>query len=204
MKQFYLRFRILLLTLALGLASVPFFNNECDKWTEIKVDLPKIESDSPIFIFPKQGPIIDPQPVTKGRFIQNRDLSLYNFGGEYSDCRNIMLKEIPKCQIDKAKARKFIWKHWQNKKRAYLVVTFSSVDNSSDAHIFVEPDAKGNWNLIWIWERFGMWARRGYNFDLLEINSVKLKRATKGDYEYLPGEYYLSFLDKDGEEATNY
>jgi hypothetical protein len=38
---------------ALGLASVPFCNSIYDKWTEIPVNLPQVESDNLIYVFPR-------------------------------------------------------------------------------------------------------------------------------------------------------
>lgn len=54
MKRFYFRFRILLLTLALGLSSVNFVNWLNDYWSEVSVDLPKVESKSPIIVLPRE------------------------------------------------------------------------------------------------------------------------------------------------------
>ena len=48
MKQFYSRFRVMLLTFAFGLAVVPFSNDLYEKWSEIPVDLPEVESEIPI------------------------------------------------------------------------------------------------------------------------------------------------------------
>ena len=48
MKRFYSLFRIFLATLAVGLAVIPFANGIYEKWAEIPVDLPKVESSSPI------------------------------------------------------------------------------------------------------------------------------------------------------------
>ena len=48
----------MLITLALGLASVGFFNWSNDYSTEIPVDLPKLESSSPIFIFPRESGVM--------------------------------------------------------------------------------------------------------------------------------------------------
>ena len=43
----------MLITLAFGLASVGFVNSLNDYSIEIPVDLPKVEQDSPIFVFPR-------------------------------------------------------------------------------------------------------------------------------------------------------
>jgi hypothetical protein len=48
-----------------------------------------------------------------------------------------------------AQARTFLWRHWQDRKRAYLLLTLSSVDATSTSHVFVEPDETGRWRLYW-------------------------------------------------------
>ena len=40
------------MTFAIGLACVPFSSVVYEKWTDIYVDLPEIESDAPIIVFP--------------------------------------------------------------------------------------------------------------------------------------------------------
>src|SRR5690242_18507206 len=87
MKRFYSRFRIMLLTLALGMASVTFFNGLYERWSEISVDLPQVQSETPIYVFPKQ---VLTESVLRERELANqaRDLSIYDFGGESSNCFN--------------------------------------------------------------------------------------------------------------------
>jgi hypothetical protein len=71
LKQ-YLRVRIALVMLALGLASVNFFNWANDYWGEIPVDLPKAKSASVLEITTKQNP----------RFVIIRSSSYINgYGG---------------------------------------------------------------------------------------------------------------------------
>jgi hypothetical protein len=48
-----------------------------------------------------------------------------------------------------AEARTFVWEHWRNRKRAYLVLTLSSIDATSTSHVFVEPDGTGRWRVYW-------------------------------------------------------
>ena len=48
-----------------------------------------------------------------------------------------------------AQARTFLWHHWHDRKRAYLVLTLSSVDATSTSHVFVEPDEVGRWRVYW-------------------------------------------------------
>ncbi len=46
-----------------------------------------------------------------------------------------------------AQARSFLWQHWQEPRRGYLVLTGSSVDHASTFHVFVEPDDIGRWRV---------------------------------------------------------
>jgi hypothetical protein len=48
-----------------------------------------------------------------------------------------------------AQARSFLWEHWRGRKRAYLILTQSSVDHTVTSHIFLEPDDKGRWRVYW-------------------------------------------------------
>ncbi len=58
MKKLYFRFRILLMTFALGLASVFMFDGSLKSSNEIPVNLPKVQSESPIIVFPKEAGLI--------------------------------------------------------------------------------------------------------------------------------------------------
>jgi hypothetical protein len=49
----------------------------------------------------------------------------------------------------RAQARAFLWAHWEAKKRAYLVLTLSSVDATGTSHVFIEPDNIGRWRIYW-------------------------------------------------------
>ncbi len=46
-----------------------------------------------------------------------------------------------------AQARSFLWEHWRDRKRGYLTLTQSSVDQSSTSYVFVEPDDSGRWRV---------------------------------------------------------
>jgi len=48
-----------------------------------------------------------------------------------------------------AQARGFLWEHWRDRKRAYLILTLSSVDHTGTAHVFVEADDSGRWRVCW-------------------------------------------------------
>jgi hypothetical protein len=48
-----------------------------------------------------------------------------------------------------AQARTFIWEHWRDKKRGYLILTTSSVDATASSHVFIERDETGRWRVYW-------------------------------------------------------
>lgn len=64
------RLRIALLTFILGVVSVSFFNSEYNIWTEIQVDVPKVESETPF--------ICNIVPTKRFSMYRHRDL---DFGG---------------------------------------------------------------------------------------------------------------------------
>ena len=53
MKRFYSQFRISLITFAFGLASVFVFDGSLKLADEVLVDLPSVQSESPIIVFPR-------------------------------------------------------------------------------------------------------------------------------------------------------
>ena len=50
-----------------------------------------------------------------------------------------------------AQARTFIWEHWRDRKRGYLILTLSSVDATGTSHIFVERITLGGGVSIGEW-----------------------------------------------------
>jgi hypothetical protein len=51
MRKLYFRFRIFLMMLALGLATVPFIKGLYEKWVVDSINLPQTQSASPIYLF---------------------------------------------------------------------------------------------------------------------------------------------------------
>jgi hypothetical protein len=52
MKRFFSQFRIFLLTLAFGLACVPFVNDVYKRWIVFSINVPQVKSETPLFVFP--------------------------------------------------------------------------------------------------------------------------------------------------------
>lgn len=200
MKNYCYRFRFFLLTLAFGLASVPVFNNLYERWTEIKVDIPQVESETPIIVVTENPPFY--KTFTQADLIENRDLSLYDSHSAFSNCFNQGFdgSEFRKCQKELPKTRDFIFQHWKEKKRAYIVYEWTGVDCSGDVHIFIEPDNDGEWHII---------LRSAGDFRYQELTewvgySLKYKRATDDNYSLEKGTFYLSVRDEKGNEIDGY
>ena len=133
MKGIFVKFRVILLTLALGLASVPFFSMLHEKWTEVYVEVPQVESSTPLYVTPYER--LEVATIT-----QNRELSLYEFGGYYPYCSEVKSLQTQKCEANLEKGRDFVWKHWNAKKQSYIIV-------DKNDYLFIEPDSSGKWHI---------------------------------------------------------
>ncbi|MBS1797867.1 MAG: hypothetical protein JSS81_28865 [Acidobacteria bacterium] len=147
MKRFYGRFRIILLTLALGLASVQFFRAVHERWTRVAVDVPAIESEAPLLVRPVKT--TDFPTLTGGR-----DLSLYEYLGDYPVCGDDRSGRA-QCEAALRKGRRLIWKNWKAGKRSYLTRTSISVDPElsptgviRQTCLFLEPGENGRFRAV--------------------------------------------------------
>lgn len=135
-----------------------------------------------------------PKPET---IFQNRDMSMYDFGGRVTSCFNGRGFQTKDCELSsKNQAREFIYKHWRGKKQAYIILEFDG-EGGGEFHVFIEPDKNNDWYIVWRAE-FNDFSS---NVSNEEMKSLKYKIATKDDYPYKVGTKYLSFLAKDGKET---
>lgn len=144
------------------------------------------------------------QPAPKTIF-QDRDMSIYDLGGTITDCFNtgpISNKELKDCMVSEKQAREFIYRHWQDKKLAYISFK-KNCDACKETHVFIEPDEKGDWHIVWR-SNFSDF-ERGFSSNISdeEMTSVKYKTATdtEDDYPFEIGTKYLIFLDKENNIA---
>ena len=184
MKRFYDKFRIMLLTLALGLASVPFFRTIHERWTEVRVAVPQIESDAPIFV--THYGKMEENTVTAGR-----DLSRYEFGGQYSYCGEDKSGEAQKCEADREKARKFVRNNWEAKKQSYIII-------GENQYLFIEPDEKGEWHFAYRQERNSPTTFWKTVIDEADFRSLQSWREFKNGKEARRGPFRLWFCDWEG------
>ena len=144
-----------------------------------------------------------PSP-TKETAIADRSLSGYESGGHLG-CKTPLIRESRRCQSSLRQARDFIWKHWREKKRGYVVVTMTSPDSASDVHIFIEPDIGGAWRVVWRSELLYCACPEphtpGEIYESAEMRSIEQKRAGETDIDWPVGTRYLVFLDASGNEV---
>lgn len=145
-----------------------------------------------------------PVPTKLEAVIENRDLSLYDFAGRQG-CGNVPVSEFPRCKASIKTARAFIWQHWQEKKRGYVIVKMASDDAESDAHIFIEPDKSGAWHVVWKWERiFALSIGENISGRIDDGSDIRLiERRRETNYEDEVETFRLLFFDKDGEETQS-
>jgi hypothetical protein len=144
-----------------------------------------------------------PSP-TKQTPTADRHLSDYAFGGHLV-CKEAYSRNSPRCQSSYRKAREFIWNHWREKKRAYIVVMITSPDAGSDVHIFIEPGDANVWRVVWRSQSLYCASCRGSDTDDIyqspEMRSIEQKHAGETDVDLPLGTRYLVFLDASGNEV---
>jgi hypothetical protein len=159
MKRYYRQLRIILLTLALGLASVPFYQALREKWTEIRVDVPQIESNAPLIVDVNKQ-------LDDTTLFGKRDLSIYEYGGYVVPCDDDKSTRSRDCRNEQTRIKQFFWSHWNAKKLSYITV----MDNQS---IFIELAKNGEWHIV----------RR--SLEISTVNSISTKWVAEDEYETL-------------------
>ena len=147
---------------------------------------------------PAPSPYNHPKTVTGGR-----DLRAYDFGGR-KGCGNVPYAEYSKCEASIQDARNFIWNHWIDRRRGYVVITMASDDAQSDAHIFIEPDETGQWRVAWTWKRiFGFPTTVAGRIDAgPDIYSIERRVQSETEVGCVrSGTLHLSFVDAVGKEV---
>ena len=99
-------------------------------------------------------------------------------------------------------ARSFVWKHWRARQCGYLIITFSSIDERSSSHVFIEPDGRGEFRVSWRIVRLSdsiddlppMYSLK--RFVLLE--GGKTGEALSDEVDVDPSQYVLQLYERDG------
>ncbi len=88
--------------------------------------------------------------LTTKEITQNRDMTQYAQGGHFwchTRFGGTFGNEKDKLEGEK-KVRDFIWQHWTKKKRGYIKLSCPDTDVLRTTHYFVEPNQKGEWNIL--------------------------------------------------------
>ncbi len=78
---------------------------------------------------------------------QNRDIKQYDQGGHFWCRWRPYGNEEDRLNGEK-KVRDFIWQHSIEKKRGYIKLSCGGIDTSSTTHYFIEPNEKGELNVV--------------------------------------------------------
>jgi len=135
----------------------------------------------------------DKGELTAKDIAQKRTMASYADGG-YFDCRGWVPKDEPRGTCDQKKIRDFIWRHWNEKTRGYIRVTYNSVDARSTSHIFIEPDKNDEWSICW---RIVRWhAIPQLSNQITEIS--KIVSIDRVQDKPKKGEWMIEFKNKSG------
>jgi hypothetical protein len=124
--------------------------------------------------------------------------------GDRQGCGYVPDSQYRQCEASIQNARDFIWNHWTDQRRGYLIITMGSDDAQSDAHIFIEPGDDGRWRVAWTWKRiFGFPKSVAGQIDAVpDIHCVERREETDLDVGCLRGGVlHLSLIDDDGQEV---
>ena len=152
------------------------------------------------------------------KIIGDRDLTLYADGGTFLVGMGLEVGTYMPPYSDEfkqtlevtAQAREFIWDHWTQQRRAYLRLEFTGVDASSTAHLFIEPDDQGRWNIVW-----RAVLRKNRLLGATPITAIKRVTMRVSESRFFfrgneipdgaivsPREYALVFVRSDGSESA--
>jgi hypothetical protein len=182
------------MAIAISLFVVTAWNRISEYLDEIPVDLPKVSSETPLYVFPSEE-FFPSERYPK--IIQHRDMTLYDLGGYVDTCG--YTEEMEKqCQAKRDWARLFILEHWSAKKRGYISVGYPCTDCGPTDHFFIEPGENGDWHIVIRFETNDGIHRLPTAF------SVKFRRPTQEERKRKSSTRVLSLLDKSGNEIRSF
>ena len=80
--------------------------------------------------------------------IADRDLTQYEQGAVFT-CRTRFRNGNEKDHLaGEKKVRDFIWRHWTEKKRGYVILNCPGTDTTITTHYFIEPNEAGAWRIV--------------------------------------------------------
>ena len=212
MKYVYTRFRIMLRAFGLGLAAVCVWQGLSLAWWGVPVDLPEARFANVLDVTVPLAKKLGGSKYLCDEFtdenyrasclhqaiFQGRDMSLYDNGGRaFKGC-----DDYPSyCEKPLEKARRFVWQHWKQRKRGYVIVARVSPEAVWETHLFIEPGPDGRWRVA---ERRMPMLREPIDpehYWLGDLIEIKWNRATAEDERdgMKPGIMYLRLSNSVGD-----
>jgi hypothetical protein len=213
MKRIYAKFRIMLMTFALGLAAVYLQQGLSFEWWGVPVDLPEARSASvleinvpleekpPSYLCDEFTDANERAACLRQFIFESRDLSLYDDGG-VQGCGVELVETHSACTRSLENARRFVWEHWKKRKRGYVAIAMSSAEHGKwTTHLFIEPDGNGSWRVDARWVPMRRDAEKLEHYLLGDLVEIKWNRATAEDERYgvTRGSAYLTLTNITGD-----
>lgn len=132
---------------------------------------------------------------------QNRNLSEYEFGGRTSDCLEMTENETYECYSG---TRDFILKHWEERKRAYIIIDIVGSHSDREQHVFIEPDNNNEWRIVFTETTYSNTRNFNSNISVRTARTIKTVRANEDSFYYKKGGSYFMFLDREGKIVEDF
>lgn len=128
---------------------------------------------------------------TTTNIIQKRQRLNYVFGGHFW-CRT-----RPDGNEDhlngERKVRDFIWENFTGKKIGYIKLSCAGIDTSNTTHYFIEPNEKGDWNIV----RKGVYQNSDKTFRFADDTLLSIERGKSENPDF--NDWILISKSKNGE-----
>jgi hypothetical protein len=156
-------------------------------------------------------------PALSATMAQGRNLHLYDAAGPY-EFGFVPLRSPGRetAVARRAEMRAFLWRHWQQRRLAYVVG--KSTNNHGEPvilHFLVEPDETGTWRIAVMielrpFDRGGVdepwphiYQQAAYDVKRTRWPSDGREAEALANEDVLPSSHYLTLFDKDGEFLMN-
>jgi hypothetical protein len=221
MKRIYSRLRIGMMTFALGLAAV-YMADRLPSGPNVELPTAVSTNIFPVFldksrIFTREKNCgkdpSDPQArldCTKESLFENRNMALYARYEITCDSERWDSDKSACGSNDKRMRRSIVWRRWNEKTRAHVIVQYMGDKWNSKSHYFIEPSGNGSWQLSVTYER-SMWLFvDGEETEVTRIEphwsykQGRWKTSTRDDapYDLAPGTRYLQFENETGDTVS--
>lgn len=209
------KFRILIRAFGLGLAAVFMWKAFSIAWQDVAVELPETQSSdvlvvtvpierrssAPKYFCDEFAEENDKTSCLNQLIFEDRDMSIYDNFGRQSCSFEEVSENQSKCDRSLAKARRFVWEHWEKRKRGYVAVAWGSDGRTGTTHLFIEPNKEGKWRIVEVPVPMIREPEYPEHYRLGDL--IELKWETAGEWEtrngLTKGTRYLRLLNITGD-----